>query len=71
MQIRSQIQSAKKGSLSIYDHVLKMKSFAESLSAAGQPMSDRDLLMNILEGVGSEFDVVVVTITALQSTISI
>ncbi|KAK2650954.1 hypothetical protein Ddye_018443 [Dipteronia dyeriana] len=56
------------GSLSISDYVLKMKSFVESLSTAGQPISDRDLLMNILEGLSSEFDVVVVTITALQST---
>ncbi|KAL5856992.1 hypothetical protein ACOSQ3_004450 [Xanthoceras sorbifolium] len=48
-----------------------LQSIADCLVAAGQQVSDRDLLMNILEGLGSEFDAVVVNITSLQSSISV
>ncbi|KAL5763241.1 hypothetical protein ACOSP7_019505 [Xanthoceras sorbifolium] len=37
---------------------------ADSLAAAGQPMSDRDLLLNVLQGLGSEYDAVIVNITS-------
>ena len=55
----------KKRSMTILDYVLKLKSLVECLAAAGQPVSDRDLLMNIMEGLGNEYDAVIVTITAL------
>ncbi|KAL5761085.1 hypothetical protein ACOSQ2_019923 [Xanthoceras sorbifolium] len=71
MQLRSQLHHTKKGSLSISEHILKIKIIADCLIAAGQPISDRDLLMNVLEGLSNEFDVVVVNITSMQSTISV
>ncbi|KAL5811724.1 hypothetical protein ACOSQ3_026674 [Xanthoceras sorbifolium] len=64
------MQNTKKGSSTVYEYVLKIRSLAESLIAAGQPVSERDLLMNILEGLGSEFDAVVVSITALQTDLT-
>ncbi|KAL5766826.1 hypothetical protein ACOSP7_017443 [Xanthoceras sorbifolium] len=39
---------------------------ADSLAAAGQPMDDRDLLLNVLQGLGSEYDAVIVNITSQQ-----
>ncbi|KAL5758910.1 hypothetical protein ACOSP7_021521 [Xanthoceras sorbifolium] len=71
MQLRSQLHQTKKGSLSISEYVLKIKTIADCFIAAVQPISDRDLLMNILEGLGNEFDAVVVNITSMQSTISV
>ncbi|KAL5827956.1 hypothetical protein ACOSQ3_019798 [Xanthoceras sorbifolium] len=64
MQIRAQIQATKKGSLTITEYVLKLRTMADSLAAAGQPMSDRDLLLNVLQGLGSEYDAVIVNITS-------
>ncbi|KAL5755822.1 hypothetical protein ACOSQ2_020568 [Xanthoceras sorbifolium] len=64
MQIRAKIQATKKGSLTITEYVLKLRTMADSLAAAGQPMSDRDLLLNVLQGLGSEYDAVIVNITS-------
>ncbi|KAI9195152.1 hypothetical protein LWI28_012249 [Acer negundo] len=47
-----------------------MKSLRESLVAAGQPLSKGELISQILGGIGFEYDVVVVNITARQGQIS-
>lgn len=64
LQLRSQLHTQKKGTLSIDEYMLKMQEIADNLIAAGQKISDDDLIMNILEGVGAEFDVVVVNLTS-------
>ncbi|KAL5842030.1 hypothetical protein ACOSQ3_012633 [Xanthoceras sorbifolium] len=71
MQIRSQIQGTKKGSMTITEYVLKLRTLADSLAASGYPMSERDLLLSVLQGLGNEYDACIVTITALQSTITV
>ncbi|KAL5800685.1 hypothetical protein ACOSQ3_032317 [Xanthoceras sorbifolium] len=71
MQIRSQIQGTKKGSMTITECVLKLRTLADSLAAFGYPMSERDLLLSVLQGLGNEYDAYIVTITALQSTITV
>ncbi|KAL5776957.1 hypothetical protein ACOSP7_009883 [Xanthoceras sorbifolium] len=63
MQVQAQIQATKKGSLSITDYILKMRGFSDSLAAVGQPMSNKDLMLHVLQGLGSEYDAVIVTIT--------
>ncbi|KAL5745767.1 hypothetical protein ACOSP7_026913 [Xanthoceras sorbifolium] len=70
MQIRAHIQATKKDSMSITKYILKIKILADSLAVAGQPMNDRDLLLNVLQGVSSECDTVIVTITTQQCTVS-
>ncbi|KAL5799265.1 hypothetical protein ACOSQ4_032149 [Xanthoceras sorbifolium] len=71
MQIRSQIQGTKKGSMTITECVLKLRTLADSLAAFGYPMSERDLLLSVLQGLGNEYDACIVTITAIQSTITV
>ncbi|KAL5732401.1 hypothetical protein ACOSQ2_032093 [Xanthoceras sorbifolium] len=71
MQIRSQIQGTKKGSMTITECVLKLRTLADSLAAFRYPTSERDLLLSVLQGLGNEYDACIVTITALQSTITI
>ncbi|KAL5854601.1 hypothetical protein ACOSQ4_004403 [Xanthoceras sorbifolium] len=55
--------------MTISEYILKIRSIADCLVTAGQQVSDRDLFMNILEGLRSEFDVIVVNITSMQSSI--
>lgn len=62
MNLRFQLQTLKKGSLSINEYYLKMKSISDSLRAAGQELSDDDIAMYLLGGVGPEFDAVVVNL---------
>ncbi|KAL5843241.1 hypothetical protein ACOSQ4_009199 [Xanthoceras sorbifolium] len=67
MQIRAQIQATKKGSLTITEYVLKLRIMANSLAAAGQPMSDRDLLLNVLQGLSSEYDAVIFQLMSYEA----
>lgn len=64
LQLKIQMQSTKKGSMSIYAYVAKMKSIADNLGAAGSIVTDKDLIMHSLTGIGSEYDCVVVNITS-------
>ena len=52
LHLRSLLQSTKNGSMSIENYFLKMKSPAHELMAASQVVSDEDLIMYILGGLG-------------------
>ena len=45
------------------EYIMKMKSYADCLNAIGMSVSDDDLTLNILTGLGSEYDSFVVSIT--------
>ena len=62
-----QLQTLKKGNGSIEDYVLKMKSLATSLIATGQQISDDELILYILRGLGLEFESVIVNLTSGES----
>ncbi|KAL5830411.1 hypothetical protein ACOSQ3_019879 [Xanthoceras sorbifolium] len=67
LQLKQQLQSLKKGSSSINDYFLKVKSIGNGLRAVGQAVSDRDLLLNVLNGLGHEYDPVVVLVSQQHS----
>ncbi|KAL5751675.1 hypothetical protein ACOSQ2_022182 [Xanthoceras sorbifolium] len=71
MQLRHQLQNTRKGSLKMSDYILKMKGISDNLAAAGSPMTEQDLVMSILSGVGNEFDSVVVHLTAQEDSVTI
>ncbi|KAL5740662.1 hypothetical protein ACOSQ2_029842 [Xanthoceras sorbifolium] len=66
-----QLQSVKKGSSSISEYVIKVKGFGDGLKSAGQTVTDRDLLLSVLNGLGHEYDPVVVLISSQQTTMSL
>lgn len=63
MQLQQQIQTQKKGDQSVDTYFLKMREFTDQLADAGKSIADDDLILHILSGFGSEFDVVVVNLT--------
>ncbi|KAL5753895.1 hypothetical protein ACOSP7_022115 [Xanthoceras sorbifolium] len=71
LQLKNEMNSTKKGALSINDYVLKMKSLSESLTAVGHFMAVDDVISSVLGGLGPEYDPVVVTVTAKQGFISL
>lgn len=71
LQLRYQLQSVEKGSISINDYILKMRSIADNLTAAGHVISDEDLILYILRGLGSKYDPVVVNLTSRYEAISL
>ena len=56
-----------KGSSSIEDYVLKMKVVFNSLIITGQQISEDELILYILSGLGPEFESVVVNFTSKDS----
>ncbi|KAL5825256.1 hypothetical protein ACOSQ3_021319 [Xanthoceras sorbifolium] len=71
LNLRQQLQTIKKGSHSVSDFVLKIKNIGDALSAAGEEVSERDLLLSLMHGVGHEYDVVVVLISSQRCTMSL
>lgn len=63
MQFQLQLQTQKKGELSLDAFFLKMCELADQLAAVGKPIADDDLILHILGGFGAKFDAVVVNIT--------
>ncbi|KAL5744076.1 hypothetical protein ACOSP7_026929 [Xanthoceras sorbifolium] len=66
LHLRSQMQNLKKGSINMGDYVLKMKGFADSLTAADQRTTAQDVILSVLNGLGLEYDPVVVHITSRE-----
>ncbi|KAL3639631.1 hypothetical protein CASFOL_017538 [Castilleja foliolosa] len=64
MQIRLQLQTLKKGGLSMREYLNKVKSCCDLLSAAGERLSESDQLLYILGGLGVEYNPVLVSITS-------
>ncbi|XP_057803046.1 uncharacterized protein LOC131018337 [Salvia miltiorrhiza] len=62
MQLRLLLQTTKKGAMSVEEFFLKMRSYADQLSAVGQIINDDELIMYILSGLGPEYEALVVNI---------
>ncbi|XP_031247791.1 uncharacterized protein LOC116105523 [Pistacia vera] len=71
LHLRNLLQTTKKDSCSISEYVLKMKEIGDELNASGVSMSDEELLLYILDGLGPEYDVVVANLTSNSSVITI
>uniref|UniRef100_A0A803QGZ4 Uncharacterized protein n=1 Tax=Cannabis sativa TaxID=3483 RepID=A0A803QGZ4_CANSA len=71
LQIKSQLSTIQKGNLSITDYCDKVKILADSLSTTGHPLDDSDLIMHLLNGLGPEYDPVVVHVTSLVDNLSL
>ncbi|KAL5866156.1 hypothetical protein ACOSQ3_003670 [Xanthoceras sorbifolium] len=56
MSLRQRLQSAKKGSSSICDFVLKIKKVGDALMDAREEVKERDLVLNMLNGLGHDYD---------------
>lgn len=70
-QLKQQPRSTKNDALSINDYILKIKTIGHSLAAIGEPFSDKDLLLAILNGLDHEYETVVSLITYQMDEIDI
>ncbi|KAG6743525.1 hypothetical protein POTOM_052224 [Populus tomentosa] len=71
MQLRLELQSTKKGSMTMIDYIMKVKAAADSLVAIREPVSEQDQVMNLLGGLGSDYNAVVTAINIRDDKISI
>ncbi|KAL5576633.1 hypothetical protein UlMin_018332 [Ulmus minor] len=64
MQLRLQLQTTKKNSMSMIEFIRKIKGFSNSLAAIEEPVSYQDQIMNLLAGLGADYNIVVTSISA-------
>uniref|UniRef100_A0A803Q2Q9 Reverse transcriptase Ty1/copia-type domain-containing protein n=1 Tax=Cannabis sativa TaxID=3483 RepID=A0A803Q2Q9_CANSA len=59
LQLKNQFSTIRKGNLSISDYADKVQNLADSLAVAGYTMNDQDIILQLLNGLGPEYDSVV------------
>ncbi|KAK6151475.1 hypothetical protein DH2020_014110 [Rehmannia glutinosa] len=64
MQYRLQLQTLKKGNLSMREYLNKVKVCCDTLAAAEQKVTEEDQVLHILSGLGNDYDSVMVSITS-------
>ncbi|KAL5799255.1 hypothetical protein ACOSQ4_032139 [Xanthoceras sorbifolium] len=57
--------------MKISDFDLKVKSLGDGLKAAGEMIKDQDLVLHILNGIGHDYDLVVVLISSQKQSMSL
>ena len=56
LQLRFSLQTTRKGAEFVEEYILKMKGISHALIAAGQHVSDDELILYILGGLGFDFE---------------
>ncbi|KAF5457933.1 hypothetical protein F2P56_022004 [Juglans regia] len=69
-QIRHQLTNLKKGSLSIIDYYRKVRLLSDTMIVAGEPLRDSEVVSYLLNGLNSEFDTFVISVTTRATPIS-
>ncbi|KAH9686754.1 Disease resistance protein [Citrus sinensis] len=64
MPLKMQIQTIKKGAMSVSDYFNKMKKIADSLGIGGNPLASTDFIMHLLTGLDENYESLVTTILA-------
>ncbi|KAH9689176.1 retrovirus-related pol polyprotein from transposon RE1 [Citrus sinensis] len=62
LALKMQLQSTKKGSLSVSDYFNKMKKIADSLTIGGNSVTSNDLIMHLLTGLDDNYESLVTNI---------
>ncbi|KAJ9683081.1 hypothetical protein PVL29_018886 [Vitis rotundifolia] len=71
MQLRLEFQTTRKGSLTMMEYILKLKSLADNLAAIGEPVTDRDQILQLLGGLGADYNSIVASLTAREDEMSL
>ena len=70
MQLRLQLQTIKKGGMSMMDYTLKVKTLAYHIAAIQEHISDRDLVLYLLAGLGPDYNSFIVSVTSKSKAMS-
>lgn len=67
LHLRNLLQTTKKDASTVSEYVLKMKELGDELISNGVNITDEELLLYILDGLGLEYDVVVANLISNSS----
>eukprot|EP00261_Vitis_vinifera_P016565 XP_010645732.1 PREDICTED: uncharacterized protein LOC104877922 [Vitis vinifera] len=71
MQLRLEFQTAKKRADSMLEYILRIKTISDNLAAIGEPIKDRDHILQLLGGLGPEYNSIVASLTAREDDFSL
>ena len=71
MQLRLELQTMKKGSMSKIDYLMKIKGIVDSLAAIGEPVFEQNHIMNLFVGLGADYNAYVTAINTRDNIISL
>ncbi|KAK6129825.1 hypothetical protein DH2020_036411 [Rehmannia glutinosa] len=71
LQYNLKLQTLRKENLSMRDYLGKMKGCFDLLASAGERLSEKDQVLHILAGLGSEYNVVMVSATSRLEPLSV
>ena len=71
MQLKLQLQTLKKGASSVTEYLTKKKSLIDALQYTGNIIAEDDKIMNILSGLGPEYDSFVIPVTSMPGCYSL
>ncbi|RVW57741.1 hypothetical protein CK203_116248 [Vitis vinifera] len=71
MQLRLAFQTTRKGSLPIMEYILKMKIITDSLAAIGEPVAERDQILQLLASLGADYNSIVASLTAREDDLTL
>ncbi|RVW25398.1 Retrovirus-related Pol polyprotein from transposon RE1 [Vitis vinifera] len=71
MQLRLAFQTTKKGSLTMMEYIQKLKHISDSLAAIGEPVLEKDQILQLLSGLGAEYNPIVASLTARDDDIQL
>ena len=63
LQLRYELNTLKKEALSVEDYCNKMKAIADKVASAGSSNTEKDLMLTILNGLGSGYRDIATSIT--------
>mgnify|MGYP001941800057 CR=1 FL=1 len=63
LHLRYMMNSTRKDDMKVTDYFIKMKNIADNMAAAGSALTDDDLILHILSGLGPEYNSVATYIT--------
>ena len=71
MQLCLEFQTAKKGVGFMLEYILRIKTISDNLAAIGEPIKDRDHILQFLGGLGPEYNSIVASLTAIEDDFSL
>ncbi|XP_042380482.1 uncharacterized protein LOC121972937 [Zingiber officinale] len=71
MQLRLQLQTVRKGETSITNYLQHMKSISDNLAVVDQRVPESNLILYILDGLGPEYENLIVSITTRSDMVGI
>ena len=71
MQLRLEFQTTRKGSLTMMEYILKLKSLEDNLAAIGEPVTDRDQILQLLGGLGVDYNSIVASFKIREDDMSL